>query len=635
MRRITLPRLAELCLLLLLALVILWKGGKSVDAVWMLALAGGFLGLLHAFDRSPTPHLSPWVFWPAVLFTLWTAVSYLTSSTQNYGLDEVLQTAALILIFFRLASHSREHLHTDTARTISFATLLASGLGVAVYILQPVTRFVGSFFDFRFHTDYWPNAWAEFLLLAWPMLLFVLFLSPSHAKKSAWLRPLILGFVIAAGLLSYSRGAVLSFLVQAMFLVGLFLWKKRRSIHWKPLLVSILSSAVAAVLFFVGINGVRQQYHPIESVTAKISFKAAEGKTSVSERSAFWLEALELAEDHPLLGYGPYSFRFVQPEVQSGVLATSDHPHNVFLKLAMERGVPAALLFSWILFMIFLNFLRHRTSDWFSILAMTSVVGVMLHNLIDYNLQFVGIALPLWMLLGFLAPTESHERSQPMVRRSVVFILSAGLLVLTCSEGIGLYRSSFARHSLTNGDTQAAADAFEKTEWVLFSRDDWLTRSIISLEKGEYLRAEAEAQRYIVLNEEDARGFRLLGDIYRAWGQNEEALRAYEKAFARSSRNDLGIARGYAELLIPDRQKLTGLRPTFDLLLAEFTDAILVNAHFVALSKNVEELDALTRLLSRTYPEDRGIYESMRRRAVDHAEEERERYRARPRGLLW
>src|SRR6185295_13667108 len=61
------------------------------------------------------------------------------------------------------------------------------------------------------------------------------------------------------------------------------------------------------------------------------------------EREDFWHQAIALAQEKPLLGWGPYSFRFIQPHVQKSVLATSDHPHNVFLKYAAERGVPAAL----------------------------------------------------------------------------------------------------------------------------------------------------------------------------------------------------------------------------------------------------------------------------------------------------
>jgi O-antigen ligase len=54
--------------------------------------------------------------------------------------------------------------------------------------------------------------------------------------------------------------------------------------------------------------------------------------------------------ERPMIGFGPGTFRFVQPQLQHEVLATSDHPHNVFLKLAMERGWPAATFFCFFLF---------------------------------------------------------------------------------------------------------------------------------------------------------------------------------------------------------------------------------------------------------------------------------------------
>src|SRR5205085_2079694 len=100
---------------------------------------------------------------------------------------------------------------------VSISAIIAAVVGVSVYIFQPVDRFVGTFFDFRFQTDYWPNAWAEFLLLAWPLLL--LWLQPWR-KKLRPLRLVLFGFVFGTLFLSYSRGAFLTFIGQ-LALLGL------------------------------------------------------------------------------------------------------------------------------------------------------------------------------------------------------------------------------------------------------------------------------------------------------------------------------------------------------------------------------------------------------------------------------
>jgi len=579
---------------------------------------------------------SVWIL--ALAFLLWTIGSFISSETRNYGLDEVMHTGSLLLLFLWAASIPRESVfRSSVARTLSVATLLASGIGIAVYVYQPVNRFVGSFFDFRFHTDYWPNAWAEFLLLAWPILVWTLFLTgPSERHRGKdFLKAALFGLVIAALFLSYSRGAVIALGGQILLAAVLILWKKRVHFTKRFLLVPLLA-AVVSLAFFVLANAARSSHHHVESVTDKIVFQAAEGTSSVSERREFWEQAVKLTLDRPLLGYGPYSFRFLQPTIQTSVLATSDHPHNVLLKYASERGIPAAIFFCLLIGLCVLSVLRNPTPRWFDLFAVVSIVGVLAHNMIDFNLQFLGIALPMWVLLGCIAPVKTDARaSERVLRRWVEGVIACLLLVLTFIEGFGLFLSSRARHALHEGDASASIAWYEGVEWATFSRDDWITRSLLFLGQSDYARAEADAQTYVVLNPHDARGFRLLGDIYRSWGQEDEALRAYEKAFVRSSRNDLGIARGYAELLYSDREKLTAMKPTFDLLLSDFADAILVNAHFIALSKNVEELEALTHILSRAFPENRGIYASIRKRVLEHAEEERRTYTARPGGLLW
>lgn len=626
-------RLASLGLLGFLCFSILWKGGKAVDATWLLTVVASFVALSAVRARAAFS-VSALLFWPAVLFVLWTGFSFVFTSTRTYGVDEVLQTTSLVLVFFSVHALLTERLKLRFAQIVSLSTLIAAALGCIVYVYQPVSRFVGSFFDYRFHTDYWPNAWAEYLLLAWPILLWTMCVR-GQRRENLWSAAVVLGFVFATGLLSYSRGAFLCFIAQCAVLALLVLWKKRSRFPLLPALRVAVLSLLVALLFFTGINAVRRQAHETESVAAKVSFSASEGTSSVSERIAFWRQSFILLEEKPLFGHGPYSFRFVQPSVQEEVLATSDHAHNVILKLAMERGIVAALLFIWIFGFAAWQYLRTPHPDWLTLLAGVSVFGVILHNMIDYNLQFVGIALPLWMLLAFVVPRTEMQRRAAVLRASAVALIAALLLAVASREAYGLSLSSAARHAWAEGDAETALRQFARVEWALFSRDDWLTRSIIALEAGDLLDAEAYAQRYVVFNPDDARGFRLLGDIYLAWGQREDALRAYEKAYARSSRNDLGIARGYATLLLEQPDMLRILRPEFDRLLLQFENAILRNAHFVAISKNVEEFDQMTHVLSRAFPEDREVYTAMRNRVVEHAEEERALYRARPSGFLW
>jgi Mg/Co/Ni transporter MgtE len=120
----------------------------------------------------------------------------------------------LLLRTLKKSNATHKSFAVTLARIISVATLLACGVGVFVYILQPVSRFAGTFFDYRFHTDYWPNAWAEFLLLSLPLLCWSLFLRRNRdlvkITDTELFRGIVLGFVLGCFFLSFSRGGIIA-----------------------------------------------------------------------------------------------------------------------------------------------------------------------------------------------------------------------------------------------------------------------------------------------------------------------------------------------------------------------------------------------------------------------------------------
>ncbi len=622
---------------------ILWKGGKGLDAVWALALLAAVLTMMSPTSLSKATAKSFLMLLIGLL--LWTFASFVTSTTLNYGYDEVLQAVSLTLLLLWAASARQEDgcVTRQFAETVSFAGLIACGIGLAVYILQPVSRYVGTFFDHRFHTDYWPNAWAEFLLFMWPILLFVLF-TRNEKKLPAifrrdWVKGVILGSVLACLLLSYSRGGFIALSGQIVLLFLLVVIFHRRALGWKRVPLTLLMTVVTSVILFSGINAVRDRFHDVQSVVRKATFTSDEGTSSVFERQAFWRQATMLASVKPLLGWGPYSFRFVQPHVQDGVLQTSDHPHNVFLKYASERGIPAAVLFlcivAWALWSGLVAASRKATELPIDLFLVVSVAGVLAHNLIDYNLQFVGIALPMWIALGLMTSVPQVKKPSAL-RHRIERIVAIALLLFTLFEGMNLAMSSRARRAESDGSPLRALRWYALTDRSLFPRDAWLARGAMLLALNQLPQAEEAVDRSLGYNDEDGRAWRLLGDIYLRWNKRNDALRAYEKAYAYAKYDDMGITRGLIYLLKDqDREQLLARRHEFDLLLNEFGLAIEQNTHFIALGRNVEELISLCDILADVFPEDADAYRQLARRSQIHARDERAKTASRPRGLLW
>ncbi len=673
-------RLAEWFLLLFVAGAILWRGGKSVDATWMLGIVAvvvlftalwfPMLRLLGApkTDTRTTPMTVPLGMWGILLFfVVWSVVSYLASTTRTYGLDEIARDLSCILLFLWIVRRAGNTRVSVLLEGFLWAVTIAGGIavlfGLAVYVFQPVNRFVGTFLDWRFHTDYWPNAWGEFTLMAWPMaaLLATRKVTPFQRR----LCTLVTGVLIGSLFLSYSRGALIAFAGQIACLAFFWgaLWLRDVRIakvakqRWQSVLLAGGSALAIALVLFFGANLLRGQRYDVQSVGDKVSFQADEGTSSIDEREQFWDQAFRLSLERPLLGYGPYSFRFAQPHLMEDVFATSDHPHNVFLKYAAERGWPAAIAFTaFLLYVIGLS-MRHlfldRKTDWTigsdarTISLLLGVLGVLAHNLIDYNLQFVGIVLPLWIALALLSTHLAEKRpvsrasfSHWRIARSlsrIESVVTVLLVVLIAWEGAFLVVSSVGRRAEAEGDTRTALTWYEwaRPEW--FSRDLLLARARLLEQQGLLEESDAVLGQSLKENAVDARAWRIRAELALRRGQNDLALRYASHAYDLGKYTDIGILRILidAALKTGEQGELKARKQEFDGLFTAYARAISRNTHHIALGGSVEELQRIAGQLAGLYPNDAKRYRDIANDALAHAELERATFAARPAGLLW
>lgn len=645
MPRLTLRSSFEHVLIIAVGVAILWKGGKGLEVTWLLPFLP-LLGALSLWVNSKKNSTSA-VAWPAWLlagmFIAWSVTSFLLSETRNYGLDEIIRDVSLTLLWLqmlRMASTSREALAQRLIDAIVYSVICAAVIGMAVYVCQPVARFVGTFFDPRYHTDYWPNAWAELLLLAWPLCLWKA--CQSQGRKR-WLWFVVLGLFLGSMFLSYSRGAFLAMVGQVIILSGVLWWlvPARQRDRRQVLLAAATVFSVAIIAFAAG-NGLRSFLFPVQDLGAKVTFTADEGTSSIDERASFWDQAWTLAAEKPLFGHGPYSFRFLQPRLQDAVYATSDHPHNIWLKLAMERGWPAAFLWSALIAIglgaAALRVRSERELTWVP-LAAIGVVGVLAHLLIDFNLQFVGIALPFWLLLGLMAAPlvvkKASERAS-LGQNALELLLVLLLVCLTVREGAYLFSSSLGRRAEARGDTAAALQWYEASAGSWFARDLRLSQAAIALQAQRLPAASGAIATYLTENAQDARAYSLRAAIEEAAGERAAAAADLERAFAWSKLNDLEVLRRWIAL-----SRLSPLLPAVPAkevqeVLFEFQRAFMLNSHFVLLGDNVEDFVAICALSEKTDKE--GIRAFCREQLdtiVQEAARVRGELEARQPGRLW
>lgn len=624
----------------------LWKGGKAIDATWLLMGITWLCAMDIVVHRKVLHKLPMLLHIGTGLLLLSSVLAFLFSLTANFGLGELLRTVSGVIALYWVAYFSQidKKLFARIAACTAFALVAAIIIGTAVYIVQPVNRFVGSFFDYRFHTDYWPNAWGDYVLGAWPLAIWWLYTFASTKNKNKVLAfvctVFIPGAILAALFLSYSRGSIIAFIGQ-LVLVNVLCISTKFPLYTKQNARRGIATMLVALGLFVGINQIRSQQHAVQSVSEKVTFTASEGAISINERQQFWVQSVELFKERPIFGWGPYSWRFIQPRLQEHVLATSDHPHNVFLKLAVERGIFASISFLFILVVAtyavcikMFNKLLPVNEKIIVATAIVSVAGLVAHNLIDYNLQFVGILLLLWLMIGVcVQPKQAKEATMPIL----LAILATVFLLIALYESYYIGVSTFGRRSFATGEDAIAAQYFEDSREALFSRDLHVGLMDIYVRTNQPNKALDVFEEYRTINDQDARGWKLAADAYRLKADYITAAEYYEHSLLLSSYNDIGSTRWYIQTLKDAGrvEEIYNNRKEFDARINDFQLAIMNGVHHISLSKNVEELASLLDVMANIFPASKAQYSTLKAAITVKAQKDRDFVASRAPGLLW
>lgn len=510
--------------------------GAGWPVVMLLAVALMFASF-YDFKKKREFHLHETIF--LGVYLVFVGLSFVFSSAKNVGLSEVVATFSVIGLY-QLYAYSKIDWMEKFLKVVVSAAVLSVVIGYFMYFFEVEDRMYGPFFNILYHANEWPNAFALFLLMAWPLVLFFV------EKKKEMVSALLVGVLLSGILLTFSRGAFIALIGQTVLILIFFL----KNIKFKQFLMGILAALFAVVLFF-GANFVRSFGHEVLDVGKRAAFEGT-AITSGQERVDFWLGAIKLASEKPALGWGPFSFRQAYAPIQKHFLATSDHPHNFFLKIAAENGVIALLTF-----LAFLaTFVIDVESRWKELTAIKrkqiiilgiSILGGLAHSFIDYNFNFVA-NLMLWFLL--LAFIKSLSMPRMYKEKKALFSIFIAVFVglLAIYEG-GLL---FASTALKND---------EALSFSFYPRDYYLTHDL---------------EKHLSMNPLDARAHILNGE--------------YEKALEIDPMNQFLYYREY--LWRMDKSNLSkedwAIINKTKLLILDYYKMVDQNVHYTAYTKNVE-----------------------------------------------
>lgn len=564
-----------------------FKGGIGMTSHLALFLGAGLTGLLFLYalrkkiyTYRPFPFFeNVFLFFTVIFFSL----SYSYSQTQNVGLLELgsLYSGFILVFIGYYLSHEKKHLNMLFS-FFSLTALVSVIVGLYAYLNQPFERFAGSFNNFLEPWSAFPNAFGDFLILILPLTFYLIIYRPKSRKKETVLR-FFPEVSFASSIMALYLTDSLGIHLTAILILGALLI---RSLVNKKGVAELMMLTVIGVLLALGVSmleaiGDYDDYRePVMiSETMSLSGESFETRQSVNTRLDHYWIGSALFEAAPLFGFGPGSYPYVSSQYMS-FLNTATHPHNLFLKIGIENGLTTMIAFvAFLLFAIGRSiYLFFHKLDPAREIVCISVCGFLLHQMIDYNLNFTSVAFLFYILVGVLI-TKRIRKVRPFnypdlkVANHFLLVVCSGLLVV-----FALYQGGIRLQELRAG---SHAEQFKVQSYSLVKRsffEDYaryqMTEGIASSEVSKTL------SHGLRMNPYNAELYALDGQFRSAYELNPHNLR---------------YLLGMYESASPIRQ--AELKEEIESVLNEYLFLLSANTHFTILTDNPRSAFSLARAI--------------------------------------
>ncbi|MGA7561289.1 MAG: O-antigen ligase family protein [Terriglobales bacterium] len=255
------------------------------------------------------------------------------------------------------------------------------------------------------------------MLLPFPLVLAATHFTNGNRKiAAAGIAALMAGSIFLSG----SRGGMAAFVAQMVVLAVLMLRQRKGS--WKqPLMLGAFLATVIVFLVWIGGNELTQRLASIHS--------EAREEINGGVRLGIDRDCLRMFAKRPFLGWGLGAFPIVYPEFRSFyTLFFVNQAHNDYLQLLVETGLAGFSIAVWFLVLVFrrsaakLKNWTETASGALTVACLLGCVGILVHSLLDFNLQIPANAALFYVLcaLAACAPIQESQRRRVLRRHHLI-----------------------------------------------------------------------------------------------------------------------------------------------------------------------------------------------------------------------
>jgi O-antigen ligase len=366
-----------------------------------------------------------------------------------------------------------------------------------------------------------------------------------YATQGRRVRALLLPagiLLIAAGAASTSRTGLIQ-VVAIGIVSALLAWRERRpspraGTRFRLPSPWLLLAFVAAYFFFAWLLPILAGPE-VEGIFRRLR----EGESDTHGRMVLWRNVLALIAQHPWRGWGWGELSFAHyMTLYSGprFMLILDNAHDLPLHLAVELGVPAAVLicgsFGWMVFAA----RPWRETDPSRLMAWGVLGAIVLHSLLEYPLWYGPFQLVFGLCLGLLWPAP---QAPVIARAGIVLSKVAAVLVVA---GVGYAAWDYIRISQIYLASDERLPAYRdntlaklQDSWLFANQVQFAELTLTAVSKANAERMHALAERVLHFSPEPRvivkliESATLLGRDDEAFAQAARFKDAFPKDYAR------------------------------------------------------------------------------------------------------
>ncbi len=311
------------------------------------------------------------------------------SIASNASIAFTFRILTAIILFFLIREIAWQH------RWITLLPLVAiASLEAVLGLLQAAssTLVVGTYVN-RNHYAFLLEMMIPFAIMGGVALL-----RNSTARRSSGASALFVAaaLLLLATIFSLSRGGFLSTLIALFVLAVLNLQKRLRLLGTGVLVVGFV-----ALFFLLPITDLVLRFAESSELNSDVSSGA---------RHLVWKDSFPVIRDFPVFGTGLGGYETaVRRHQETALMHNIAYAHNEYIQFLAELGVVGFVLFlipiGWIL-----QILIRNLEDPIAKAGIASVTGILLHCIVDFNLQVPANLLAVAWTAGFCASLLPSHR---------------------------------------------------------------------------------------------------------------------------------------------------------------------------------------------------------------------------------